>query len=229
MGVTNPLFPEESCSPLQITCREQAREEPSARPNATALELALVEFYNRTLAVPRRRDADDPVVLAGKGHFHQTGCVGCHTPRYETGPLVGSALGEINGLFLDPEAEPREIEVLSRQTIWPYTDLLLHDMGGECRAVTEETPGVWVQRCTGLADGRPVFDASGSEWRTPPLWGIGLTQTVNPRAGFLHDGRARTVEEAILWHDGEARAAKEGFMALPRAARAALLRFVESL
>lgn len=100
---------------------------------------------------------------------------------------------------------------LAGQVIHAYTDLLLHDMG------------------PGLADGRPDFEAGGSEWRTPPLWGIGLTETVNRHTCFLHDGRARSLEEAVLWHGGEAEAAREAFKALLREDRAALLRFLESL
>ena len=93
----------------------------------------------------------------------------------------------------------------------PYTDLLLHDMG------------------EGLADGRPDFLANGREWRTPPLWGIGPVDNVNGHTRFLHDGRARSIAEAILWHDGEGLAAREAFRNMSRAERAALLRFLESL
>lgn len=100
---------------------------------------------------------------------------------------------------------------LENQIIHPYTDLLLHDMGEE------------------LADGRPDFEATGTEWRTPPLWGIGLHQIVNPRSGFLHDGRARTLEEAILWHGGEALNSRDRFIALDVESRRALLMFIESL
>ena len=102
-------------------------------------------------------------------------------------------------------------EEQSFQLIWPYTDLLLHDMG------------------EGLADGRPEAGADGREWRTPPLWGIGLTKTVNARASFLHDGRARTLLEAILWHGGEAEASKRRVAAMTREERAALLAFLRSL
>ena len=97
------------------------------------------------------------------------------------------------------------------QLIWPYSDFLLHDMG------------------VGLADWMNSGDARGTEWRTPPLWGIGLTQTVNGHTFFLHDGRARNLTEAILWHGGEAQAARDGFAALPADDRAALIKFVESL
>lgn len=97
------------------------------------------------------------------------------------------------------------------QLIWPYSDFLLHDMG------------------KGLADGQPVGVASGQEWRTPPLWGIGLTKTVNGHTFFLHDGRARSLTEAILWHGGEGKNARDRFAALEKHDRDALLTFLESL
>jgi CxxC motif-containing protein (DUF1111 family) len=104
-----------------------------------------------------------------------------------------------------------EFPWLAGQQISPYTDLLLHDMG------------------EGLADHRPEFLASGSQWRTPPLWGIGLTQTVVGHGYFLHDGRARNLLEAILWHDSEARAARDAVLAMDKSQRQALIRFLESL
>ena len=81
----------------------------------------------------------------------------------------------------------------------------------------------------GLADHRPTFDATGTEWRTPPLWGIGMSRRVNGHTDFLHDGRARNLEEAILWHDGEAKKSKEAFMKLKKEDRQALLAFLRSL
>ena len=93
-------------------------------------------------------------------------------------------------------------------------------------------PACGVQRCDGLADGRPDFAAGGSEWRTAPLWGLGLVKKVNGDAGFLHDGRARTIEEAVLWHghvDSEARRSWEFFVDLDCPDRGALLAFLESL
>lgn len=97
------------------------------------------------------------------------------------------------------------------QLIWPYSDFLLHDMG------------------EGLADRQIVGEASGQEWRTPPLWGIGMTQTVSKHSFFLHDGRARNLTEAILWHGGEAEKSRNGFKDLETRDREALLRFLESL
>jgi CxxC motif-containing protein (DUF1111 family) len=100
---------------------------------------------------------------------------------------------------------------VSNQVIHPYTDLLVHDMG------------------PGLADGRPDFQASGSEWRTPPLWGIGLVQTVNGHTRFMHDGRARSLLEAVLWHGGEAGATRDRVKRLTSQDRDALIAFLQSL
>jgi CxxC motif-containing protein (DUF1111 family) len=103
------------------------------------------------------------------------------------------------------------IEGLRGVEFHPYTDLLLHDMGD------------------GLADNRRDGDATGREWRTPPLWGLGLIETVNGHTRLLHDGRARSIEEAVLWHGGEAQRARDAFVAMPAAERAALLAFLRSL
>jgi len=97
------------------------------------------------------------------------------------------------------------------QVVHPYTDLLLHDMGAD------------------LADNRPDFQANGREWRTPPLWGIGLVQTVNGHSDFMHDGRARNLMEAVLWHGGEAKRSRDAVASLSASARAALIKFLESL
>lgn len=148
-------------------------------------------FYVQTLGVPARTLRDDPQVKQGERLFAQASCTACHVTTLKTAAS--------------------DIPVLANQTIHPYTDLLLHDMG------------------EGLADGRPDFAASGREWRTAPLWGLGLVQTVLPYTGYLHDGRARSIEEAVLWHDGEAAASKAKFMALEERDRKALLQFLNSL
>lgn len=142
--------------------------------------------------MPPRRDPDDPRVLKGKALFYDIGCAGCHRPKFMTGEVPG---------------QPH----LSDQLIWPYTDMLLHDMG------------------EGLADHRPEGAASGYEWRTAPLWGIGLTETVSGHTLFLHDGRARNVTEAILWHGGEAQGARDAFASLAKEDRERLVAFVNSL
>lgn len=151
-----------------------------------------VVAYTCTLGVPARRNWTNSVVQRGKELFAKAGCAACHTPKLQTG--VSERFAE-----------------LSNQTIRPYTDLLLHDMG------------------IGLADERPVFKASGREWRTAPLWGIGLVQKVNGHTFFLHDGRARNFAEAILWHGGEGEAARENFRGMSRGDRDALIAFLNSL
>jgi CxxC motif-containing protein (DUF1111 family) len=147
--------------------------------------------YVQTLAVPAPTLRQDPQVLKGKRLFNAANCAGCHVPTLHTGS--------------------HEIQALANQTIHPYTDLLLHDLGED------------------LADHRPDFQATGQEWRTPPLWGIGLVQTVLPYSGYLHDGRARTLAEAILWHGGEATSAREAFRHMSQSDRTALLKFLNSL
>jgi len=183
------LFGLENCTEMVADCLMALN---GGTPEIEPDDFLKVVLYSSSLAVPARRDWEDPQVLQGKMLFNEIGCASCHTPLLETG--------------IHPT-----IPALSQQTIRPYTDLLLHDMG------------------EGLADGRPDFQASGSEWRTPPLWGIGLIETVNGHTNFLHDGRARNVLEAILWHDGEAAQVRDNFANLTPAARDALLRFLNSL
>ena len=254
IGITSSLFPDEDCTPFQPACNALAAQEThvGTAVDLDDLILALVEFYMRQLAVPQRRGWNaaeqqwEPQIWRGRQLFFEAGCVACHVPRHVTGNAVGSVLGEIFAT-LDELNQPTDplptLPSLSKQVIWPFTDLLLHDMGGSCRVTREENNGnscadeaaascLWVQRCDGLADGRPDFGAGGSEWRTAPLWGLGLAQVVNERAGFLHDGRARTIEEAILWHgheESESRGAWEFFVNLNLSQREALLAFLESL
>ncbi len=189
MGLTSSLLARDDCSAGQTDCRS-ARH--GGEPEVSDGILASVLFYSRNLGVPARRDADSPRVLQGKGLFHQAGCQKCHTPAFITA------------------ADAAEAE-LANQTIRPYSDLLLHDMG------------------PGLADNRGEFLASGREWRTPPLWGIGLTEAVSGHTQLLHDGRARDLLEAILWHGGEAEAAKQQVLTFDADERAALLAFLNSL
>lgn len=196
IGISTPDAPgaHGDCMPSQTDCTAmptgvQARLGDTEAPDPV---LDLVTFYAANLAVPMRRDVDDPQVLQGKALFHDLGCASCHQPNYVT-------------------RRDASIEAHRFQLIWPYSDFLLHDMG------------------QGLADDRPVGDASGTEWKTPPLWGIGLTETVNGHTQFLHDGRARSLLEAVLWHGGEAEAARDGVVELGTSDRTALIRFLESL
>ncbi|HSD11302.1 MAG TPA: di-heme oxidoredictase family protein [Candidatus Binatia bacterium] len=189
IGITSALFPDPDCPAPQVECRNA----PSGgEPEVDDLKLDRITFYTHLLAVPARRDVDDPGVRRGERLFTSIGCAACHVATLTTGELEGY-----------PE--------LSRQTIHPYTDLLLHDMG------------------EGLADHRPDHAADGFEWRTAPLWGIGLVETVNQHSFFLHDGRARDLTEAILWHGGEGEESRELFRSLAASDREALIRFMESL
>jgi CxxC motif-containing protein (DUF1111 family) len=188
LGITSTLHPDQPCTAVEADC---AAAPDGGMPELDDNKLDRVTFYNRTLAVPARRDVTDVAVQAGAQNFAELGCSSCHTPTMSTGD--------------------DDIPALAQQEIHPYTDLLLHDMGSR------------------LADDRPEFAASGTEWRTAPLWGIGLVERVNGHTRFLHDGRARSLEEAILWHGGEAAAAQQGFRDLSATERAELIAFLESL
>ncbi len=194
LATTMMPYPSGDCTEKEKTCLDAPNGNSPKYQNVEVGDelFKLVAFYSQNLAVPARRKPDDSEVLKGKEVFYNIGCASCHQPKFVTGEVEG---------------QPH----LSHQLIWPYTDMLLHDMG------------------EGLADGRPEGAATGSEWRTPPLWGIGLTETVSGHTLFLHDGRARNLTEAILWHGGEAEAARDRFAELSQADRDALLAFVNSL
>ena len=194
IGISTPLFPAPwgDCTERQAACRNAPHGDDDNGAEAGETLFDLLMFYARNLAVPARRNLKDPQVLRGKRLFYEAGCTACHTPKFVT---RRDSIG--------PEQ--------SFQLIWPYTDLLLHDMG------------------PGLADDRPEGEATGREWRTAPLWGIGLTEAVNGHSFFLHDGRARGLLEAVLWHGGEAEAAKEKVVRMTNGEREALLAFLRSL
>lgn len=184
MGITTPLFPEETCAG-QSNC-----DDSSDDPEISQETLDNVVLYARTLAVPAPRNLEE--VVNGKNLFDGIGCTSCHIPKMETGDFPG-------------------IPSISNQTIYPYSDMLLHDMG------------------FGLADNRPDYLANGQEWKTRPLWGIGLAELVNGHTHFLHDGRARNFEEAILWHGGEAETARDNFMHLKKSERQEVIDFLKAL
>lgn len=191
MGVTSPLHRQQLCLPDQIACAQALHGGTAEEPELSEQLLQSLTIYLQLLAVPARRNLDDPIALRGEEMFRAARCTACHVETLQTG-------------------DTHKIRRLRKQTIHPYSDFLLHDMGAD------------------LA-GRPDGLATASEWRTPPLWGIGLTERSNHHTVFLHDQRARNLQEAILWHGGEAAPAKARFMALPQADRAALLKFLESL
>ena len=209
MGLTSNIRPHESCMPTQTACMnattgadEQGDGKPPVEVNDEVAKF--VEFYTRNLAVPHRRDADDTLVLAGKKRFYDMGCQSCHTPRYQL-----------------PKTDDDHLEQHG-QVIYPYTDLLLHDMGDDLadRTIAGKLPAKDIQ---------VEFLANSYEWRTPALWGIGLAQTVDPQATFLHDGRARTLMEAVLWHGGEAQKQQQKVLKLDKQGRSELNAFLQSL
>lgn len=189
IGISTTLFSEQNCTPTQLACLEA---QDGGAPEIDEDDLLKVVLYSSVLAVPAQRDYDSPLVQRGETIFYDAQCHLCHIPTLQTG------------------THPT-IPALSDQTIHPYTDLLLHDMGD------------------GLSDGRPDYEASGSEWRTPPLWGIGLFESVNGHTYYLHDGRARNLLEAVLWHDGEAHNSREFVLSMDESSVEALIVFLRSL
>lgn len=235
LGVTSPIYPDRACqqNPAAPACTDAAQ----VTPGLTPLDLERLTQYTQLIGVPAQRSlrsgyapgqrvsvehqVDPEAIERGKANFMQIGCAGCHRPQMTTGNT-------------HPLAE------LRNQVIHPYTDMLLHDMG------------------EGLADGITEGDATPRMWRTPPLWGLGLlpytqdfeTELVNrggnllfasgfelndepqgpaSNARYLHDGRARTLTEAILWHDGEGRSSRDAFGKLSAEERRDLLTFLRSL
>ena len=189
IGVTSSVMPQKNFTAREGACAQLPN---GGHPEVSDKIFADVVLYSRTLAVPARRNWTEPKVKRGQELFAQANCSACHVPQLKTGGFP-------------------ELPELSNQTIRPYTDLLLHDMGED------------------LSDHRPVFDAGGRDWRTAPRWGIGLVSKVNGHSCFLHDGRARNLTEAILWHDGEAKNARESFRTFAKTDRESLIAFLESL
>ncbi len=209
MGVMTSVLPKPDCGSAQSNCGNTAGSELSDT------HLANLVKYISLLGVRSQRDYNDAQVIQGKSVFTATGCAACHTETFTTSAFA-------------PLTEVRS------QVIHPYTDLLLHDMGA------------------GLADNLGEGSATGSEWRTAPLWSVGLSPCVTggvtgpdntdglpygvdghkvcaPNANYLHDGRARTIDEAIRWHGGEGLKAEQKYEALSAADKAALVKFVNSL
>lgn len=186
--------PHGDCTSAQTFCQSLAHgDQPRlGKGEAPDQVVDLITFYAQNLAVPARRNVSELAVLKGKSLFYGSGCTGCHVPKHVT-------------------MRETEQEELQFQLIWPYTDLLLHDMGDN------------------LADNAGEGEANGREWRTAPLWGIGLAKTVNPNTSFLHDGRANTLLDAVLWHGGEAQNSLNKVLAMSKKDRKSLILFLESL
>ena len=188
IGISSSIFSGQSCTDAQTECVNAIH---GGAPEVNDRMLGRTVLYTSLLAVPARRNFADPDVKAGEHIFRQLNCDGCHVPYHRTGE--------------------HEFEEVVAQDIFPYTDLLLHDMG------------------EALSDNRPAYKANGREWRTPPLWGLNLIKSVNGHSRLLHDGRARNFNEAILWHGGEAEQSQREYSALSATDRSKLIRFLESL
>jgi CxxC motif-containing protein (DUF1111 family) len=188
LGITSSLARSQNCPPVQTACNGTLQD---ADPEMSDSFFERLIVFVRALAVPEARGLGSAIVRRGEQAFRDFGCAACHLPTLKTADA--------------PLAE------LAHQTIHPFTDLLIHDMG------------------EGLADHRPDGSATGTEWRTPPLWGLGLLERVSGHTRLLHDGRARGVAEAILWHGGEATRAKEAFRTAPSEQRTALTEFLSAL
>lgn len=188
MGLTTSVFMAPNCTVNQPICWTAPN---GGTPEVSDSSLDAVTDFMTALAVPERRIDDLSTFNAGAKLFAQVGCASCHTPKQKTG-------------------DSARFPLLSQQTIYPYTDLLLHDMGA------------------GLDDGVKEKNAESYEWRTPPLWGIGIVAR-DPQARFLHDGRASSLSDAILWHGGEAQGAKTRFSQLSTTEQQTLMAFLKGI
>ncbi|MDR3118039.1 MAG: thiol oxidoreductase [Mediterranea sp.] len=194
MGVTSDRYPEEIAEgQAQMMGFSQWGAQISTR------DMEDVDLYMQSLGVPARRNVTDKTVLKGEANFYKAKCHLCHTVTLHTRKR-GTQL--LNGT---------QLPWLGGQTIHPYSDFLLHDMGKE------------------LDDSYVSGLAMGCEWRTTPLWGIGLQEKVNGHSHFLHDGRARNLTEAIMWHGGEGEVSRGIFKKMSKEDRNALITFLNSL
>jgi CxxC motif-containing protein (DUF1111 family) len=204
MGVTNSRYPEEICEGQLQMSQGSMMGLSYDQLDVTTEEMEDVDLYMHCLGVPARRRVNNETVKRGEQMFYKAKCHLCHVTTLHTRPRGATLL---NGT---------ELPWLGSQTIHPYSDYLLHDMGSEIMGV-------------GLNDNYVSGLARGNEWRTTPLWGIGLQEKVNGHTYFLHDGRARNLTEAILWHGGEGEASKNLFKKMDKEDRDALITFLNSL
>ncbi len=192
MGITNYFNPHDATPAQEDLLHDASRGGRGGLFDAKRGDPESLADFARFLPPPARRNPDNAAVRTGEALFAGLNCQACHVPELKTGTAGG-------------------LKVLAEQTIHPFTDLLLHDMGPD------------------LADGRPEAKATGTEWRTAPLWGLGAALDEKGEGLLLHDGRARTLEEAILWHGGEAANSREAWRKLNAGDRAALNAFLRSL
>lgn len=222
MGATNSRYPEEICEGQSQMTQGSMMGLTYDKLDVSTEDMENVDLYLHSLGVPARRKGstttempewlqkatgkktEREMVAYGEQKFYEAKCHLCHVTTLHTRPRGATLLGGT------------ELPWLGSQTIHPYSDFLLHDMGSEIMG-----SGLNDNYCSGLA--------RGNEWRTTPLWGIGLQKKVNGHTYFLHDGRARNFTEAIMWHGGEGEASKNIFKNMPKGDRNALVKFLESL
>ncbi|TBR45042.1 hypothetical protein CBF23_000640 [Marinomonas agarivorans] len=196
LGISTPLFPNPygDCTTHQVACLSLPNGNSPHMENleANSEVIKVVDIFTALSAPPKIRNLNRETFKEGKKVFDLLQCSACHTSVQRTG-------------------KDTTFPELNNQTFYPFTDLLLHDMGQE------------------LADVGKEFDALGSEWRTAPLWGLSLSKLASGKQSFLHDGRARNIDEAILWHGGEGQKSRDSYLKLDKSQRSLLIRFLESL
>ncbi|WP_269619021.1 di-heme oxidoredictase family protein [Zhongshania sp. BJYM1] len=196
MGITSSIHPFEVCTNCNANAGNNVEQEISDKL------LLAVTNYIANLAVPEANH--DALSQQGLAVFNQLGCAACHTPAF-TIHLAKTSINNVNVI------KPSALVHSTPETIYPYSDLLLHDMGNA------------------LADARSSDHTPANEWRTAPLWGLGIRSENPDTTRLLHDGRARTITEAILWHGGEANASKASFSQLSEPELSVLLHFLKAL
>jgi CxxC motif-containing protein (DUF1111 family) len=197
MGITSSLHPPRQC--IDTGCKTSPIT--SSELEISDKLLGAVVDYIANLAVPAA--AHDELSQQGEAIFARLGCSACHTPAF--------TIRLPSNNFSSDEAQKYLNTEIAAETIYPYSDLLLHDMGD------------------GLADQQPSDNTPANEWRTAPLWGLGIRTKNSHNTRLLHDGRAGSITEAILWHGGEADASKTSFSLLSHPEHTALLHFLKAL
>ncbi len=197
IGIRSPIYPDANCPGNAINCDKELSEDHNAEPEISAKLLAAVTAYIGNLAVPGIQN--NPDLQAGYQVFIDIGCANCHIPATQT---------LINPFSMQPLTGDTTFR---KETIYPFSDLLLHDMG------------------SALADSADTDNTPASEWRTAPLWGLGLRSKQEDNTRLLHDGRANSVHTAILWHGGEAKVSRKNYLQLNEQAQTTLLNFLKAL
>lgn len=197
LGIRSTIYSAPNCPPTMPNCDPEFALSENPEPEISAKLLNAVTYYIANLAVPSIQKKPD--LQTGYQHFIKLGCADCHIPATETNTAAGGLQPSITRINTQKE------------TIYPFSDLLLHDMGPE------------------LADSADTDNTPATEWRTAPLWGLGMRSRDDTQTRLLHDGRAKSVEEAIRWHGGEAERSRQNYQQLDSHSQTALLHFLKAL